>query len=505
MELKSACSASWYELNISAPDDVVSCCCYYSGEKDAWNDDPVDLDAYWNSPRMQAVRAINANPASGMSGGCDGCYYFQNRGESGAYFADFLNMGASNLSPAQRENWLAAVDDYKAGRIHVRSRPLRYYVNFGFGCNITCIMCHQVPRRRKNQRQVNADTLLHWKDDLKGAIDITVIGGEPFALIEATKFIKAVVHDPELDDVQLTICTNGTLHHKHLDYLVNKRKLQLAISLDTIGEEFERIRVGASWKQIERNILEFIETGKRLGLEWTVQSPCLLLKTGIPRLVDYVDWCIQHNITTGFYDFINARGIEETFEKENVVANPRLLDDVPGWEGYIDRAIEKLLANNWSGAANQLNILKASIKRNREKMDAFDAKARSAFQIRQWNSLFSSDGAAVFDGLRKYLYGPVDKRAFSQSVDGILFTPTHLNDHLATLYFDLEPETMTEAWVRVRCTWPEDAGGADKCRFIIQDENFGELQAVDAPVSASEAKMERYYPLARPVRKVRLS
>ena len=34
------CTAPWYELNISAPDNVVSACCYYAGDKEPWHDEP---------------------------------------------------------------------------------------------------------------------------------------------------------------------------------------------------------------------------------------------------------------------------------------------------------------------------------------------------------------------------------------------------------------------------------------------------------------------------------
>ena len=32
------CNAAWYELNISAPENDVSACCYYAGAKDPWLD-----------------------------------------------------------------------------------------------------------------------------------------------------------------------------------------------------------------------------------------------------------------------------------------------------------------------------------------------------------------------------------------------------------------------------------------------------------------------------------
>ena len=193
-------------------------------------------------------------------------------------------------------------------------------------------MCHQVPRRKQERRQISADILRRWKPQFRVALDITVIGGEPFVLTEARRFIREVIDDEELENVQLTICTNGTLLHKHWDTLTRKRKLQLTVSLDTIGREFEQIRVGADWERIERNILDFQDLGRRLKFPWQVQSPCMLLKTNVPRLYDCADWAIVHGVQPGFYDFVAARGIERTFETDNVVADPGLLSDVSGWE-----------------------------------------------------------------------------------------------------------------------------------------------------------------------------
>jgi hypothetical protein len=224
-------------------------------------------------------------------------------------------------------------------------------------------MCHQVPRRKELSRQVNAEVLLRWKPYLKAAIDLTVIGGEPFALKEAIKFIQSVIEDSEFEPVQLTICTNGTLLDRHMDLLAKKRKLQLAVSLDTIGTEFEQIRIGADWKQIERNIFDFQATAKRLGYPWAVQAPCMLMKTNIPKLVDFAEWSIANNVQPGFYDFINAAGIEATHEKENVVAHPSLLEEVPDWERYFILAVDRLRHSQWRAAGDQLDDLYIRLRR----------------------------------------------------------------------------------------------------------------------------------------------
>ena len=365
MRLTNGCNAAWYEMNISSADDQVSPCCYYGGPRDGWSSEFRSLDDYWNSPNMQKVREINSGSEVDLKGGCEGCYFFgkaqAHRGEAAAYFPQFLTP-FQDLSPDQNANWLMAIDDYENGRTRVKSTPLRFYINFGFACNLSCTMCHQVPRRKQLTRQVKADILLKWKPYLKAAIDVTVIGGEPFVLKEAIKFIQAFIEDPDFEPVQLSICTNGTLLDRHMDLLAKKRKLQLAVSLDTIGQEFEQIRIDADWKQIERNIFEFQATGKRLGYPWQVSAPCMLMKTNIPRLVDFAEWSIANDVQPGFYDFINAAGIEATHERENVVAHPSLLQEVPDWERHFVLAIDRLRHSKWTGAGEQLNSLYVQLR-----------------------------------------------------------------------------------------------------------------------------------------------
>src|SRR5262249_52887784 len=130
--------------------------------------------------------------------------------------------------------WQLAMEEFAANRQILTAKPLRFYVNFGFACNLSCIQCHQVPRRATEGRQVSYDVLSKWREHFKSALEVCVIGGEPFALVEALKFIRAFVEDEEMKDVRLSIFTNGTLHHRHMETLVKKRKLSLAISMDSI-------------------------------------------------------------------------------------------------------------------------------------------------------------------------------------------------------------------------------------------------------------------------------
>lgn len=490
--MNAGCHAAWYELNISSADDCVSACCYYRGPKEPWRDQFRPVSDYWNSAEMQTIRRINSG--QGKAGnGCEGCYYLGQKGESEPYFSHFL-MPRDDLTEGQRRNWERAIDDYENRRLVTESTPLRYYVNFGFACNLSCVMCHQVPRRAANKRQVSADILRQWKTQMVNAIDITVIGGEPFILVEALNFIRTVIEDPDFENVQLTICTNGTLHHKHFDLLRKKRKLQLVVSLDTIGEAYEAIRVNSSWAVVERNIVAFQELGRELGYDWGVQTPCMLLKTNVPKLEDFARWAVEHNTSPGFYDFIVGLGIEETFDHENVIAHPQLVLDVPDWDGCFTRAIAVLQHGGATGAAAQLENLYHQVRQNLERTEA-DRDAAVLFdESADWRPLLVRSGPEALARLEHSHYGkPRDGRPTREQLGDVTWLhPTDLKDHIATARVSAPRDSARGRWVRVVCDWPEGPVES-RCRSYLQDDLYRPL--VEVSQRESGLRTERYYRL----------
>jgi hypothetical protein len=106
----------------------------------------------------------------------------------------------------------------------------------------------------------------------------------------------------------------------------------------------------------------------------------MLMKTNVPRLVEFGEWCITNNVQPGFYDFINAAGIEKTHEAENLLVYPELVDQIPEWERYFVLAIDRLRNSRWTPAAEQLNVLYTTIRSNKEK--AIEARVRSETEAR---------------------------------------------------------------------------------------------------------------------------
>ncbi len=467
------CSAPWYELNISAPDNIVSACCYYAGDKDHWNDSVTDVRSYWNSKALGEIRRIHSGSIAPSQNGCSNCFFFQNRKE-GAHYFDFGRTPA-DLSPAQRENLRLAKDDFEQGRETATCTPLRIYANFGFACNLACTMCHQVPRREANHRQISAKTILSWREALESALDVTVIGGEPFVLPEAIAFIRAFAAEPSFDSVRLTICTNGTVHHKHIDTLRQKRKLSMAVSLDSIEEGFERIRVNGKWNVVEKNILQFLELKRTERPEWALQTNSLIHKSSIPLLPRYAEWHARHGIVTSFYDFINSRGTEDAYYAENALHNPQLLDDMPDWETYFQEAVKIFQAARLDVAASTLDHYRARLAESVKRRQAADSENRRVRGINAWEPVLAIQSASEI--FTHFAYSPGVSgatRLVAQQGNDVVFNKMREGDHLASDFIALAV-AQPDGLVRVRLRWrPSDT--RRRAHIWLQSDNQQEVQ-----------------------------
>jgi hypothetical protein len=473
--LMSNCNAPWYELNISAPDNIASACCYYSGEKEHWGDQNEELATYWNGPGIRRIRRIQTGRLQPHEvNGCANCFYFANRVSGAEYFHFDKKLLPDGLSEHQLRNFWLAKEEFAAEAEFLRCTPLRLYMNFGFACNLACTMCHQVPRRKENRRQVLADTILSWHEALRSAIDVTVIGGEPFALPEAIKFIRGFIAHPDYDTVPLTICTNGTVHHKHWNTLRQKRKLNFAISLDSIGSGYESIRVGSKWDLVERNVLMVQQAIKTDRPEWSLQTNGLLLKTGVPYLPRFAEWHANHGIVTSFYDFINSRGTEDAFFSENMLHNPQILDDMPDWEQHFHEAVAIFRGAGLEYAATSLDHYRERVAAARAaKSDCIEAARRMRMR-NDWAPLFHFETTANSAVALLFSPGPhAGPPPIDREHDPIIFKETRSGDHFAT---DLLPVKVPdgEGRVRLRALWPSKLN-IRHAHIIIQRETLAEL------------------------------
>ena len=497
------CTAPWYELNISAPDDYVSACCYYSKETEKWSEAEKSMDSLWNAKSIQKMRQINSGGSTEKEHGCSTCHYFQNvpdssENDSQGYFS-FETM-PKDLSKSQRENWEKAKKCYENREIQADYFPLRIYGNFTFTCNLSCTMCHQVPRRTENKKHIKASEFLAWKEALKAALSVDIIGGEPFANPEALKVIRSIAADDELQHTRLTIFTNGTLHHKHMKTLIKKRKLSFVISLDAINETYEKLRVNAKWEEIEKGILEILKIKNSCRPEWTVTTNAAIHRSCIEQLPDFASWHVKHNIETWFYDFINAytnntrgfhtKATDDTFISENLIHNPILLEDMPNWRTSFREAIEIL---NKGGLINAANSLKHFYQRLSEEYEKFSKNVShpiNKIKDNDWKNLLSFDNLADFEGLFNFSANPQNKGDnYVKSENMIQFGLMRNGDHFSSKPFYLTIKSPEQRWLRLIAEWNHNFLGMRRARINIEIEGHTEYVQMFSKVQESKSRI----------------
>ncbi len=476
----SACSAPWHELNLSAPDSNVSACCYYGAKRDYWHDDPVDLSSYWNGAGLREVRRVQSG-AIPSPNGCSSCFYFQQslpgQGWVGNNYYDFSEL-PTGLSQMQAENWRQAKADYETKVEYATCSPLKLYANFGYTCNISCTMCHQVPRRGELKRQILADTILAWPEMLERCLQVFVVGGEPFAIPEAVKFIRKFSPDKRYEPVQLVLLTNGTALHKHWKTFREKRLLWLGVSLDSIGAGYEKIRVGGRWADVERNILTALEIKAKSHPDWKVTTSANIQKAGIPYLPEFAKWHVKHGIRTFFFDFISAPGVEDTYYTDNILQNPQLLDSVPHWMDSFEEASTVFRSAGWEAEAALLEQYRTRVTANADANAERIAGMRRQRNRNDWVGLPDTDGKK---NLKESLVAnsPAGKPPMEVvEVNGLSgFAKTRLGDFFAT-EFRMISVPPGGGKFRVRAHWPKGVPADGYTRLshaIVQTDSGVEL------------------------------
>lgn len=337
MNQLSECTLPWFELQIEYNGNA-GFCCYYSHKRQEINiHGRLDIPNIWNSPPFQAARSIirSNNP---VGTGCAACQNFKYPS-----LFSYLDIPSDDLNKAQKDNWKLAIDNLVEKRTIVDSLPVKYYFNFGLSCNINCIMCSQRNFHQQYKEHLSADILYSHKEFLKIANEIVVIGGEPLYIPQAVEFISKIVHDRDFDDTLLTIVTNGSLLDKHFDLIKSHRRLNLFVSLDSVGQTYNSIRRGSKWEKVADNLKRIKRESLAPGRQWNVFVSCVVMKSSLANLPNFVDWCIDNGIRCFFVPLF---GMDFTVS-EDIFNYPTLLKELPGWEKIVISSIEKLKAVGW--------------------------------------------------------------------------------------------------------------------------------------------------------------
>jgi len=164
-----------------------------------------------------------------------------------------------------------------------KPKPLSFIdLKLGNICNISCRICgswssstyaseelKQMPKDKRKESfayEMNragawprkVDTF--WDELLDNARDIKyleITGGEPFMIKEHFDFLEKLVKLEYSKDIEIHYNTNGTIYPEQADIWRHFKHIEIAFSIDDIGDRFEYQRNGAKWEEVYWNIERF--------------------------------------------------------------------------------------------------------------------------------------------------------------------------------------------------------------------------------------------------------
>jgi radical SAM protein with 4Fe4S-binding SPASM domain len=106
------------------------------------------------------------------------------------------------------------------------------------------------------------DNELFWdnlKELLPGVRYFEFTGGEPFLIEEHFKLLRYAVEQEYSNRIDIHYNTNGTVYPtvEEVELWSKFNRVEIAVSIDNVGDRFEYERYGAVWSEVEENIKKF--------------------------------------------------------------------------------------------------------------------------------------------------------------------------------------------------------------------------------------------------------
>lgn len=253
----SACAAPDRALFLFPDGSARSCCLNTVSLGNVSRDSLHDI--WWGSTRRRLSRCISAGD---FSMGCESCgNELSSEGRSGSYPSQF-----DAFEDGRSATWPATIGFYLSNR-----------------CNLQCVQCNgessSTIRALRERRPPLAKVYSNeFFDELRSFIPhlrhASFVGGEPFLADETFRVIDLI---GELaPGLPCTIVTNGTQFGPRVRKALDTTDCSIVVSLDASRPElFERIRVGASFEVVMRNLDRFAEYTTRRGTSLSINH-CLM-------------------------------------------------------------------------------------------------------------------------------------------------------------------------------------------------------------------------------------
>lgn len=211
----------------------------------------------------------------------------------------------------------------------------------------------------KDRRVLNESSILSLldRDNLSDINELKFWGGEPMLDRSYWRLSKYFVDHDLAKNITVHFNTNATIlpSKEHIDLFSRFKSININLSIDAIGAQFEYLRYGAIWKEVEKNISTFIDIKKKLKninltLVLTMSSINIFdinqtLKYYYKNLINEIDLWINNVDDPEYYSFesVPPKAKEIIYEKLKLI--PKEIGSKNAHMILKIRAIQNLLGN----------------------------------------------------------------------------------------------------------------------------------------------------------------
>lgn len=256
----NVCPLPWTHLEIDV-NGGASPCCLYKGSIENYKVYETDLKTIQNSQYMQNLREQFTKGERPK--GCTNCWAEEDANKTSKRMNSIYKMKKS------LKDWTT------------ESKPSLKFIDFKLGnvCNLKCRICGSWSSSKWAQEELDYgknDTAMKnlkeggWpkqhpkffddvKDCLAEAEFFEFTGGEPFMIKNHFKILEHCVEKGYAKNIDIHYNTNGTqLPQREIFDLWKKfKRVEIAFSIDDVGEPFEYQRHPANWKEVNHNLNQF--------------------------------------------------------------------------------------------------------------------------------------------------------------------------------------------------------------------------------------------------------
>jgi len=275
------CILPWISLE-TTPLGGARPCCLYTKELPNIDLTKQTLDDAFNSKEMQDLRRSFRNDEK--PDGCERCWMEEKAGKK-----------------SKREYMLEKFKDVKVDYDSDTSDTLQFLdLKLGNICNLKCRICGSWSSSKWAQEEIaqygKENIATEWLS--KGSwprrskkfwehIDTILptikyfefTGGEPFLIKQHFDLLQRAVDKGYSNEIDIHYNTNGTQFPKQYEVWKTFKHVQIAFSIDNVGERFEYERDGASWSNVNENIKKFLKLKEQgypfsfqICVTWNIQN-----------------------------------------------------------------------------------------------------------------------------------------------------------------------------------------------------------------------------------------